>query len=534
MKFLAFKALFIFFSFSQIVNLLHAKLPDLSGMNILFLCPEDWSAEAMGVYGNEEVKTPNIDSFAKESMVFTKAYCQNPVCNPSRSSFNTGLRSATTGVWGNPYKLQEVLPEWATSIGETLAEHPIQTYMIGKLFHHNWDAVKQSSAYNGILSNPPDGYKGRKIKYNIPKGTPPNPEKNWTYTSDPEWDAQMIEAMKKREELWANSKKGSKQWDEGRKVFQTFQAELIGESGDIEERNPDGIKARVIADLIREYANKEEKFFITFGSSRPHTPLIAPKKYFDLYDPSKLSTTQATKDLDNNVPDVARRFGNNWDIFKIRDQNDVEAKKAIHAYYACATFIDDQIGLMLEALEETGQADNTIVIVTSDHGFHLGEHGMWSKISLFEQATRVPFMIKIPGYTDGVTCNEIIELVDIYPSICEMLKIDLPHEKLEGISFLPLLEDPNKSWKKGAFTVCKQGKYLGKSLRTKSHRYTEWIDYMDKDDPNAEVSFREMYNLDKDKLEQNNLADNIEYAPKQKELTQLLKIGWKGALPDSI
>jgi uncharacterized sulfatase len=513
-------------------GVLQAALPDLSKMNILFLCPEDWSAAAIGVYGNEQVKTPNLDEFAKSGTLFTKAYCQNPVCNPSRSSFNTGLRSDTTRVFSNADKFQEVIPDWATTIGETLKSHPIKTYMIGKLFHHNWDAIVQSSAYDGMLKyGKQEGYKGRVIEYSIPKGTPPNPPKAWTYTSDLDWDAKMIEAMKVRKELWANAVKGSEQWERGREVFQTLSAELIGDSGDIEERNSDGVKARVVANLIREHADSGEQFFITYGSSRPHTPLIAPMKYFDLYDPSTLELSKARKELDQDIPSVAKRHGRNWDIFKIREETAKQAQAAIHAYYACASFIDDQIGLILEALEESGQADNTIVIFTSDHGFHLGEHGMWSKISLFEQATRVPMIVRIPGVTDGATCREIVELVDLYPTLCDMLGLELPHEKLEGVSFLPLVETPDQAWKKAAFTLCRQGKHLGKSVRTKSHRYTEWINYADRDDGHAPVQFTELYHLDADDLEQVNLADRIEYAPKRRELAGLLSDGWESALP---
>ena len=241
--------------------------------------------------------------------------------------------------------------------------------------------------------------------------------------------------------------------------------------------------------------------------------------------------TQARKELDQNIPAVAKRHGRNWDIFKIREETPEQAQAAIHAYYACASFIDDQIGLMLDALEESGLADNTIVIFTSDHGFHLGEHGMWSKISLFEQATRVPLIVRIPGVTDGLTCGEIVELVDLYPTLCDMLEIELPHDKLEGLSFLPLLETPDQVWKNAAFTICRQGKHLGRSIRTKSYRYTEWTDYADRDDDHAVVRFAELYHLQADKLEQVNLAGRIEYGPIQRELARLLDDGWKSALP---
>ncbi len=240
--------------------------PDLSKMNILFICPEDWSAEAISVYGNDEVITPNLEEFAKSATIFNKAYNQNPVCNPSRSSFNTGLRPETTGVLSNPDEFDKNVPEWATTIGESLKAHPIQTFLVGKLFHHNWDAVQQVNAFDGVYGYTPENYHGEKLEYSIPKGTPPNPEKNWVYTSDLEWDAKMIEAMKVREKLWANAEKGSTEWEEGRRVFQDLSAEIIGDSGNIEERDPDAKKARLVAELIRDFGQSREQFFITYGS----------------------------------------------------------------------------------------------------------------------------------------------------------------------------------------------------------------------------------------------------------------------------
>lgn len=510
---------------------LHAELPDLSKMNILFICPEDWTTEAIGAYGNKQVKTPNVDRLATQSTLFTKAYCQAPVCNPSRSSFLTGLRPMTTGIYENDDKFQDTIPAWATTIGETLKSHSIQTYMVGKLFHHNWDAEKQTNAFDAVSKESPAGYPGRFLKYTIPKGTPQNPPKDWVYAPDPEWDNKMVEAMKKRQELWAGAPKGSEQWHEGRRVFQDLSAEVVGDSGDIEERNPDGVMARLVADVIREHGENRKQFFLTFGPSRPHTPLRVPKKYLDLYDPETLQLTEATADKDRNIPPVAKRFGRNWDVFKIREATEERERETLHAYYACASFIDAQIGLILKALEEAGLADNTIVVFTSDHGFHLGEHGMWSKLSLFEQSTRVPFVVRIPGVTKGETTDAIIELVDLYPTILDILDIPAPHDKLEGVSILPVIESPERDWKKAAFTTCRSGKYLGRSVRTGTHRYTEWIDYGVRDQALPQAEFVEFYDLSQDRWEQNNLAGLKEHAQKQQEMAAKLAGGWRQALP---
>lgn len=509
------------------------ELPDLSKMNILFLTPEDWSAEAISVYGNDEVITPNLERLAETSTVFTKAYNQNPVCNPSRTSFNTGLRPETTGVFGNPDAFDENVPEWATTIGESLKDHEIQTFLVGKLFHHNWDVVEEVNAFDGVYGYTPENFPGKKLRYKIPKGTPQNPEKEWVYTSDLEWDAKMVEAMKVREKLWADAEKGSEQWEEGRRVFQNLSAEIIGDSGNIEERDPDAKKARLVANLIRDFGETGEQFFITYGSSRPHTPLIAPQKYFDMYDPSELTLTPAQEELDRNIPPPAKRYGNNWDIFKVREATPEREREALRAYYACSTYIDDQVGVMLDALDEAGVADNTIIIFTSDHGFHLGEHGMWSKISLFEQATRVPLIVRIPGVTKGEMTDAIVELVDLYPTILDILDLPPPHDKLEGISLLPVIEDPERDWKEAAFTTCRQGRFFGRSVRTDSHRYTEWIKYEDRYEEDPEVFYYELYDLEDDRWEQNNLAGTEEGEEKQAEMAALLDGGWEEALPDS-
>jgi uncharacterized sulfatase len=510
---------------------LEAGLPDLSKMNILFICPEDWSAEAIGAYGNKEVRTPNLDKLATESTVFTKAYCQNPVCNPSRSSFLTGLRSETSGIFANPDRFESTIPEWAVSLPETLQRHPIRTYMIGKLFHHNWEAKPQVQAFDGIYRNAPKGYQGRVLQYAIPKGTPQNPPRNWTFAPDPEWDRKLIQASERRAELWEDAPKGSRQWDEGRRIFQDLSAEVVGESGDIAERNADGRLARVTAELVREHGRNGRQFFISVGFSRPHTPLRAPAEYFDLYDPKSLTLTHAKPELDSDIPPVAKRFGRNWDLFKIRARTPEAERTALHGYYACASFIDDQIGLILKALDAAGTADQTIVIFTSDHGFHLGEHGMWSKISLFEQSTRVPLMVRIPGVTGGASSQAIVELVDLYPTLCEVLGIDKPHDRLEGISLLPVIENPSRHWKKAAFTDCKQGQYLGRSVRTRSCRYTEWVEFNKRDEDDGPVRFKELYDLETDPLEQHNLVGQPASASLEEKMAALLKNGWRHALP---
>ena len=268
---------------------------------------------------------------------------------------------------------------------------------------------------------------------------------------------------------------------------------------------------------------------MSLGFSRPHTPLRCPKKYLDMYDFDKIPAPPAPPEKDRNIPAVAKRFGRNYDIFNNRYKHPVTtqaARKAIHAYYGCASFIDDQIGMVLKTLQTQGLTGNTIVIIFSDHGFQLGEHNMWSKYALFEQTTRVPMLVYVPGLSaQGAVCDEIIELVDLVGTLCDLLKMP-KSKKLEGTSFVPLLSDPNRPWKKAALTVASMAGHIGRSIRTKRRRYSEWTH-----NKAGEKKF-ELYDLDNDPWEQNNLAGDKEYAIIADEMKQQLKAGWKGALPD--
>ncbi len=262
---------------------------------------------------------------------------------------------------------------------------------------------------------------------------------------------------------------------------------------------------------------------MTLGSSRPHTPLICPQKYIDMYDPATIPPPQAPRDQDQGVPDLAVRFGRPADIFMVRDATPQTTREAIAAYYACVTFLDTQLGLVLDALEETGLAENTIVIFFSDHGFHLGEHGHWSKYTLFEQSTRVPMIVRVPGNpANGSVCDEIVELVDLVPTMGDLLGMPVP-ENVEGTSWVPLLADPSRPWKQAAFTVFgNAGEY--NSVRTKRHRYTEWQHKGD--------LIKELYDLQQDPWETVNLADRPDVADIQRQLASQLAAGWRGALPE--
>lgn len=296
----------------------------------------------------------------------------------------------------------------------------------------------------------------------------------------------------------------------------------------------DGRIARSAAGLLDQLARSGKQFFLTVGLYSTHTPLLAPRKYVDLYPSEEMTLTPATREKDQRVPDVARRFGQNYDIFNgLYPEFGPTAERrrqAIAAYYACASYVDAQIGIILDALQQTGLESNTMVILFSDHGFQLGEHGCWSKFTLFEQSTRVPLIIRIPGMkTGGKACDRFVELVDVLPTICDLWGLE-PDDRFEGLSFVPLLADPERRWKEAAFsTVPIRG--LGRSVRTERYRYAEYRKSTALPIAESEPVARELYDLEADPYEQRNLVDDPAYAIAVAEHAALLRGGWRAALP---
>ncbi|MHC4557616.1 MAG: sulfatase-like hydrolase/transferase, partial [Planctomycetota bacterium] len=357
--------------------------PETSKMNVLFIDIEDMTAAAVGCYGNPLVRMPNLDQFAEGAVQFDRCYCQAPMCNPSRSSFLTGLRPDTTRVYKNSDPMDSLLPEGILSLPEILRQRGIYSINIGKLFHHTWTAQKQLSAFDRLeFCELPKGYKGLSEGY--PKYLMDKldslPRPRFRYSADPDEEKRLIALRTQRDKIWSKAKKGSKEYNKARAMFQQPQANVVGDSGLLEEQESDGRKARMTVHILKEIAREEKQFFLSVGFSRPHTPLRCPIKYLDLYDFENIPAPEAPPEKDKDIPDIAKRFGRNYDIFNSHYKHPVTpqvARKAVMAYYGCVSFIDAQIGLILGALEREGLKDNTIVIIFSDHGFQLGEHGLW-------------------------------------------------------------------------------------------------------------------------------------------------------------
>jgi len=468
-----------------------AGMPDTSRMNILFIDIEDCAAKALSCYGNRICKTPNLDRLAAGGVRFDAAYCQAVCCNPSRVSFLTGRRPSSTRVFQNHQAITKHLPAGTPTLPELIKKKGFYAANVAKLFHGRHETPQLGVFDRLELSAKPKDWNGPGPMLEFP----PVP-KELRFRPEPKFDWKDPEYRK-----WHREQ--SNRW---------------GVSGLTDEQEYDGRVARIACALLKEFARTQKRFFLSVGSSRPHTPLICPKKYVDMYDPQRIPWPPAPPEKDRNVPPLATNFGRSHDIYPARE----EARDVIAAYYACVTFLDTQLGLVLDTLEETGLADNTIVIFFADHGFHLGEHGVWSKYTLFEPTTRVPLIVRVPGAPgNGKTCHELVELVDLVQTLGELVGLDLP-DNLEGTSLVPLLMDPRRPWKKAVFTEWGDTGER-RSMRTKRYRYNEQL-------YGGELIV-ELYDHGTDPWETVNLADDPAHASTRKELSALLRAGWKAALP---
>lgn len=337
-----------------------AAIPDTRRMDILFIDIEDCNAAALGCYGNPICKTPHLDRLVATGIRFDRAYVQAIACNPSRTSFLTGLRPRTTGVLSNQHVMKDHLALDVLTLPEILKAAGFHLSNVGKLFHRIEYAPKQYAAFDRLehYARPP-GWEGPPpiltfppVRSSLPRDPAPKDEKSREYR---EW--------KRRH------------------------SDRYGDSGLSWEDHGDYRMAATAAAILRDYAASGRRFFLSVSQSRPHTPLTAPKKFLDLYDPARIPDPPAPVSSLKEFPYMKRATGGNPDIFTERQPTPQQAREAIAAYYACGTMVDANIGMILRALEETGLDKTTIVVFRGDHGFHLGDHGFWSKYSMLEATT---------------------------------------------------------------------------------------------------------------------------------------------------
>jgi arylsulfatase A-like enzyme len=309
------------------------------------------------------------------------------------------------------------------------------------------------------------------------------------------------------------------------KISRDVLNEAYGDSGETDEQSLDGQRARVTAEILRARAGQDAPFLVAVGLLRPHLPWLVPKPYLELYDPAALPLPPAPHGLDYGIPEVALRFRENWSMFTQRDPSAQEVRAMLAAYYACVSFMDAQLGVVLDGLEASGLASETAVVVCADHGVHLGDHGLWGKSTLFQSSTRVPLVVRVPGAAgNGRRCDALVELVDLLPTLAELAGV-APLPAFEGTSFAPLLDDPSRPWKRAAFSTCFFANGVtGYSVRSAQYRWSQWV-------LSSGRRVHELYDLAADPWEQTNLVQSPAYSDIAEEHQAMLGAGWWAAAP---
>ena len=432
--------------------------------NVLFLICDDLNCD-LGCYGHGMVKSPNIDRLATRGVRFERAYCQYPLCGPSRASFMTGLYPDQTLIRSNSIRIRERLPD-VVSFSQLFRKHGYTADRVGKIYHYGVPTAIGTDGHDD-----PDSW-DHKVN---PRGRDKD-------------DEPIIFS------LVPGRFGGTLSW-------------LAADGTD--EEQTDGIGASAAIKFLKTYAAKRTPFFLAVGFYRPHTPYVAPKRYFDMYPRERIVLPRTPEGYLDTLPVPARKS-----ITRKKEQVNLAddlARRAIQAYYASTTFADAQVGRVLDALEQLGLAENTIILFTSDHGYHMGEHGHWQKTTLFENAARVPLIISVPGMKSaGRSTASPAEMTDFYPTLADLCGLAKP-KHLAGVSLKPVLDDVAATPRTAAFTQYA----TGYSIRTERYRYSEW-------GPDGRDG-AELYDHESDPQEMVNLVERTAHAKTVAELSKLLR-----------
>ncbi len=443
--------------------------------NVLFIAADDLRSD-LGCLGHPLVKTPNIDRLAGRGVTFQRAYCQQALCNPSRSSLLTGRRPDTLRLWNLTKHFRDQLPDVVT-LPQYFMQQGYHAQNIGKIFH-NWrteiEGDPDSWSVPAVMHYATHGAD----KPEVPQPLPPN------LASDPKCECRDVP----------------------------------------DEAYYDGRIAKMAVEAIGARRGSDVPFFLAVGFWKPHSPFNAPKRYWDLYDRQQVPLP-SNVDWPKDAPRIAWHNGRELLGTPARELSEEAVREIHHGYLAAISYLDAQVGKLLDELDRTGMADNTLIVFWSDHGYHLGEHTLWAKTSNFELDARVPLIIALPDRTSaGRKTMAITELLDLYPTLVEAC--GLPRrDDLQGVSLMPVLRDPSTSVKDAAITQHPRPAYykqtidaMGHSIRTTRFRYTEWRS------PSTEKLLgRELYDHRRDPQESANVVAEEEFAPMVKELASRLK-----------
>lgn len=455
--------------FGLAASLMHPGFADArqrSRPNVLLICVDDLKPLA-GCYGDKLAKTPNIDRLAERGLTFERAYCNQAVCSPSRNSLLVGLRPQTLGIYDLATNFRKSRPN-AVTLPQHFKQHGYRTEAMGKIFH-------------------------------VGHGNHEDPA-SW---SVPHFQAKSIG--------YALKENNSEETREGAFFDNKSPANLpkgaAYESADVDDGTyGDGkVAEEAIRRLKKAQENPNEPFFLAVGFLKPHLPFCAPKRYWDLHDRNAFKLAEQ-RDPPLNSPSYAPQFGGELRNYKgIPDKGPIPddlQRTLIHGYYAATSYMDAQLGRVLTALDETGLARNTIIVLWGDHGWHLGDHGMWCKHTNYEQATRIPLIVVVPSMTVANSkTSQLVETVDVFPTLCELAELPLP-ESLDGKSFLKTLKDPSAPTKESIIHVYPRNKLLGRAIRTSRYRLVEWK----KPGTSGDDADLELYDYQSDPFETKNVA----------------------------
>ena len=483
--------------------------------NVIFIAIDDLKP-TIGAFGDEFAKTPVLDKVAKNGTIFTNNHTQQAVCGPSRASLLTGKRPDYTKVRDLKTKMRDINPNILT-IPQYFKENGYITAGVGKIYDPRCvDEYRDQPSWSLPFIKEAD------LNYPQEYGQPA-----LGYYQNKEIKEQ-ITVLRKDAEGKGVSNINKYVRDRYKPPFEI--------SNVPDEAYTDGaitVSALSLLDQVSDDSSKP--FFLAVGFKRPHLPFVAPKKYWDLYDKEAIQLAAFQK-KSKNSSDLAYHSSGEMRSYlspeveyklnemKLLEMDEELQKKLIHGYYACVSFVDTQVGKIIEKLKEKDLDKNTIIVVFGDHGWHLGDHSLWNKHSNFEQATRSPLMIYVPNDNTSVKVSSPTEFVDLFPTLCELSGLSIP-ENLDGKSLLPLINQTNKVAKKYAVSQWHKGKVTGYSFRTDTYRYTVWIDKKKSSEfiTSNDIVAQELYDYTKDPLETRNHFGRPEYKVIQKELISYSK-----------
>jgi iduronate 2-sulfatase len=428
-------------------------------LNVLMICVDDLKP-VLGCYGDKFAKTPNLDRLAARGLAFEKAYCNQAVCSPSRNALMTSLRPQTLGIYELATNFRKSRPEAITS-AQHFKSLGYKTESLGKIFHTGQGNSDDPTSWS-VAS-----WKPKAPTYLDPASTslPAKPNNN----SGPKGAATELADV------------ADNAYGEGQ------------------------LADELVARLKAAAAQPDQLFFIAGGFIRPHLPFVAPKRYWDLYDPSQLPMPKRTT-LPEGAPSYAPQFGGELRSYSDMPSkgvlDDADTRRLIHGYYAATSYMDAQVGKVLDAMDQLQLWNKTVVMLWGDHGWHLGDHGMWCKHTNYEQATRIPLIFAGPRIAVGSKTKALVETVDIFPTLCELCSLPVP-SGLDGISFAKVTADPNQAARDSVTHVYPRNNLLGRAIRNERYRFVEWKAIGE--DP-AKAEF-ELYDYQLDPDENKNLAE---------------------------